>query len=201
VFGAVASDSTCWRLLAHLDDTGLAAIAAARAAARDVVWAQYAETRGVPFPPMRVAGRELPVLVIGLDASVVVCHSEKELAAATFKGSFGYHPMPAFCDNTGEFLADRLRHGNGGANTPPTTSRSSTRRWLSCPTNTATTPILIGTDTVGCTKGFLTHVQNLIGAWTASSPSAGRSPITNATPSSPSRGRCGRTRSTPTAAP
>jgi hypothetical protein len=103
LFGAVASDSACWRLLAHLDDTGLAAIAAARAAARDVVvWAQHAETRGVPFPPMRVAGREMPVLVIDLDASIVVCHSKKELAAATFKGLFGYHPMLAFCDNTGE---------------------------------------------------------------------------------------------------
>jgi hypothetical protein len=47
----------------------------------------------------------LPVLVIDLDSSIVVCPSEKEAAAPTFKGSFGYHPMLAFCDNTGEFLA------------------------------------------------------------------------------------------------
>jgi hypothetical protein len=35
--------------------------------------------------------------MIGLDALIVVCHSEKEVAAATFKGSVGYHPMLAFC--------------------------------------------------------------------------------------------------------
>jgi hypothetical protein len=39
---------------------------------------------------------------------VVICHSEKEQAAPTFKKSFGFHPMLAFCDNTGEFLAATL---------------------------------------------------------------------------------------------
>jgi Transposase DDE domain group 1 len=46
LFGAVASDSTCWRLLAHLDTVQLGAIARARAAAREVVWAQRAELSG-----------------------------------------------------------------------------------------------------------------------------------------------------------
>jgi Transposase DDE domain group 1 len=46
--------------------------------------------------------------VIDLDAHVLVCHSEKESAAATFKHTFGYHPLLAFCDNT-EFLAALLR--------------------------------------------------------------------------------------------
>jgi hypothetical protein len=55
--------------------------------------------------------------VIDLDASIVIAHSEKEQAAPTFKGTFGYHPMLAFCDNTGEFLAGVLRRGNAGANT------------------------------------------------------------------------------------
>jgi Transposase DDE domain group 1 len=36
VFGPVASDSTCWRVLDSIDDADLAAVAAARAAAR--VW-------------------------------------------------------------------------------------------------------------------------------------------------------------------
>jgi len=61
LFGPVASYSTCWRLLAALDDTRLAAIAAARARAREVVWAQRAETRGQAFPPARVAGCEFSV--------------------------------------------------------------------------------------------------------------------------------------------
>lgn len=97
LFGAVASDSTCWRLLDRLDGTGIGAIAVARAAAREVVWAQHAEMTGRPFPAAHAAGRELPELVIDLDASVVVCHSEKEQAAATFnRRSFGFHPMLAF---------------------------------------------------------------------------------------------------------
>src|SRR4051812_9227125 len=72
---------------------------------------------GQAFPPAKAAGRELPGLVIDLDASIVVCHSEKEQAAATFKKTFGSHPLLAFCDNTGEFLAARLRKGNAGSNT------------------------------------------------------------------------------------
>jgi hypothetical protein len=117
LFGAVASDSTCWRLLDQLDTVQLGAVARARAAAREVVWAQRAEFTGTPFLPATAAGRELPGLVIDLDASIVVCHSEKELAAPTFKKTFGYHPLLAFCDNTGEFLAAQLRKGNAGGNT------------------------------------------------------------------------------------
>ena len=64
LFGAVASDSTCWRLLDQLDDARLGAVASARAAAREVLWAQRAELSGQPFPPARAAGRELPGLVI-----------------------------------------------------------------------------------------------------------------------------------------
>jgi hypothetical protein len=117
LFGSVASDSTCWRLLERLDTAQLGLVARARAAAREVVWAQRAELTGQPFPPARSAGRILPGLVIDLDASIVVCHSEKEQAAPTFKKTFGYHPMLAFCDNTGEFLAATLRRGNAGSNT------------------------------------------------------------------------------------
>jgi hypothetical protein len=96
LFGSVASDSTCWRLLDSLGPGGLGAVARARAAARDVVWAQRAELTGKPFPPATSAGRELPGLVIDLDASIVVCHSEKEQAAPTFQKTFGFHPMLAF---------------------------------------------------------------------------------------------------------
>jgi hypothetical protein len=102
----VASDSTCWRLLDALGDPELAAVAAARA--REVAWAQRAETTGAAFGPSRVAGTAgVEALVIDLDGHIVVCHSEKEQAAPTFKHTFGYHPVLAFCDNTGEFL-DRM---------------------------------------------------------------------------------------------
>ena len=134
----MASDSTCWRLLDRLDTARLGAVASARAGAREVVWAQRAELAGRPFPPAHAAGRELSGLVIDLDASVVVCHSEKEQAAPTFKKTFGFHPMLAFCDNTGEFLAATLRRGTRAATPPPTTSPSWTPRSRSCPTSTAT---------------------------------------------------------------
>ncbi len=53
LFGPVASDSTCWRLLDQLGETELDAVAAARAAAREVVWAQRAEATGTAFPTAR----------------------------------------------------------------------------------------------------------------------------------------------------
>jgi hypothetical protein len=88
-FGVVASDSTCWRLLDQLDERRLAEVAAGRARAREVVWAQHAEIHTRAFPAWRVAGRDLrrhgaDVLVIDLDATIVIAHSEKEQAAPTF---------------------------------------------------------------------------------------------------------------------
>lgn len=112
MFGRVASDSTCRRLLQRLDTVPLGSVGCARTAAREVVWAQRAGLSGEPLPPAKAAGRELPGLVIDLDASIVVCHSEKEHAAPTFKKTFGYHPMLAFLDNTGEFLAAQLRRAS-----------------------------------------------------------------------------------------
>jgi Transposase DDE domain group 1 len=46
LFGPVASDSTCWRLLDALAERRLAAVTEARARAREVGWAQRAETTG-----------------------------------------------------------------------------------------------------------------------------------------------------------
>ena len=44
LFGPVASDATAWRLLDGIDDAALARIRTARAQAREVAWAQAAET-------------------------------------------------------------------------------------------------------------------------------------------------------------
>ncbi len=56
-------------------------------------------------------------LTIDLDATLITSHSEKEGAAGTFKGGFGFHPMLAYSDQTGEALAGELRPGNAGSNT------------------------------------------------------------------------------------
>jgi hypothetical protein len=162
LFGPVASDSTCWRLLERLDAAQLGAVARARAAAREVVWAQRAELTGEPFPPARAAGRALPGLVIDLDASIVVCHSEKEHAAPTFKKTFGYHPMLAFCDNTGEFLVAALRRGNAGSNTAADHITVLDAALAQIPDqHRHGTPILVRADTAGCTREFLAHLRSL----------------------------------------
>jgi len=143
-----------------LDATRSGAIARARATAREVVWAQRAELTGRPFPPARAAGRVLPGLVIDLDASVVVCHSEKELAAPTFKKTFGFHPMLAFCDNTGEFLAAALRRGNAGSNTAADHIEVLDAALAQLPDDHRRgTPILVRADTAGCTREFLAHIR------------------------------------------
>ena len=164
LFGAVASDSTCWRLLDRLGTADLSAVAAGRAAAREIVWAQRAETAGAPFPPARAAGRVLPGLVIDLDAAIVVCHSEKERAAPTFKGSFGFHPLMAFCDNTNEFLSGMLRKGNAGSNTTADHIAVLDAALAQIPdAQRHGTPILVRVDGAGCTKDFLTHIRSLRG--------------------------------------
>jgi hypothetical protein len=162
LFGPVASDSTCWRLLERLDATQLGGVARAREAAREVVWAQRAELTGEAFPPARAAGRVLPGLVIDLDASIVVCHSEKEQAAPTFKKTFGFHPMLAFCDNTGEFLAATLRRGNAGSNTAADHITVLDAALAQLPdAHRHGTAILVRADTAGCTREFLAHLRGL----------------------------------------
>ncbi|WP_406724466.1 transposase [Streptomyces sp. GD-15H] len=62
-------------------------------------------------------GGHLPGPVLGTDATLVNCHAEKEQVAATYKRSFGYHPLLCFPDNTSETLAGMLRPGNAVAST------------------------------------------------------------------------------------
>ena len=65
-----------------------------------------------------VAGRVLTGwIVVDIDATLIAAHSDKQGAAATFKRGWGFHPLGAWCANTGEALAMLLRPGNAGANT------------------------------------------------------------------------------------
>ena len=114
LLGPVASAPTVWRTLAELSPARLAAVDKARARVRRHVWSLL--PGGVPASC--VADTDLgETVVLDVDATVVVAHSEKESAAPTFKGSFGFHPIGVWCDNTTELLAARLRPGNAGANT------------------------------------------------------------------------------------
>ena len=117
LFGPVASDTTAWRTLAGCDGVALARAARARAKIRRHV-RDLIEARHGGIPPARVAGRDPgEVIVIRLDATIVVAHSDKQQARGTFKGTRGFHPLTAWCDSTGESLAVKLRPGNAGSNT------------------------------------------------------------------------------------
>ena len=97
LFGEVASVPTTWRTLEAVDAAALERIARARARARAEAWA---------------AGLDPGFYVIDLDATLVGAHSEKEGAAPNYKHGFGFSPLMAFLDATGELLAARLRPGN-----------------------------------------------------------------------------------------
>jgi hypothetical protein len=104
LFGPVGSDATAFRVIDAIarDPDGLGRLRAAHARARERAW----ELVGAPAR-----------LTIDLDATLITSHSDKDGAAGTFKGGFGFCPMLAYADETGEALAGELRPGNAGANT------------------------------------------------------------------------------------
>lgn len=117
LFGPVASASTCWRALNEIDDRRRVKVEGARARARRRVWDMIAARHGRIPPSATPYGDLGSWIVIRLDATIQIAHSDKEEAAGTFKGTYGHHPLTAWCDNTGESLAIKLRAGNAGANT------------------------------------------------------------------------------------
>lgn len=161
LFGPVASPATAWRVLDGIDEQALARLRAARAAARDIAWAQHADTRGA-FPVAKAAGREIPGLVLDIDATIVICHSEKENATPTWKKTFGYHPILCFLDNTNEALAGILRPGRAGSNTAADHITVLDQALAQIPdAHRHGVPLLVRTDTAGCTRAFLTHIRAL----------------------------------------
>jgi hypothetical protein len=114
LFGPVASDPTVSRLIDTLAASGekaLQAIRAARSEARQRVWLLAKEN--APDADGQVT--------VDLDGVLVIAHSDKQDAAATWKKTYGHHPLAAFVDHgpggTGEPVAALLRPGNAGSNT------------------------------------------------------------------------------------
>lgn len=161
LFGPVASDPTAWRLLSDVDNGMLDRLRDARAQARELAWAQVMETRG-GLPPATAAGQPIPGLVLDLDASIVICHSEKESATPTWKKTFGYHPLFCFLDNTREALSGMLREGRAGSNTTADHITVLDDALAQIPDQFRHgTPILIRSDSAGCTQGLLAHIRAL----------------------------------------
>ncbi|MQA27527.1 MAG: IS1380 family transposase [Micromonosporaceae bacterium] len=109
MFGPVASMPTTWRVLDRIDADHLDRVRRARAAARARAWEAGAEPD--------LGGQ----LCLDFDATITIAHSEKQNAAATWKKTFGFHPLLCFLDRVdiagAEALAGLLRPGNAGSNT------------------------------------------------------------------------------------
>jgi hypothetical protein len=114
VFDPVASDPTISRLSDTLAASGEQALQAIRSAHSDVrsrIWS--------------LASKHAPNatghVTIDLDGVLVTAHSDKQDAAATWKKTYGHHPLVAFVDHrpsgTGEPVAAHLGPGNAGSNT------------------------------------------------------------------------------------
>ncbi|SCE53872.1 Transposase DDE domain group 1, partial [Streptomyces sp. di188] len=117
LFGPAVSDSTMRRTLQAVDEQVLAKIAAVRARVRRHVWSQLALRPG-GFRWLTVAGKVLHRwVVIDMDATIITAASKKQGASATWKKTYGFHPLAAWCANTGECLAMLLRTGSAGSNT------------------------------------------------------------------------------------
>jgi len=117
IFGPVASTSTLWRTLNEIDAKALKRLEKARNKARQKVW-KLIKARHGKIPPVRTAYGDIDdVIVIRIDATLINSYSDKAFASGNFKGGYGFHPLTAWCDNTGECLAIIPRAGNAGSNT------------------------------------------------------------------------------------
>ena len=153
LFGAVASHATVWRTLDAVDEAALERIKIARADARANAWA---------------AGADPGFYVIDIDATLVNAHSDKEQAAPTWKQGFGFHPLLAYLDATGEALAGMLRPGNAGSGTASDHIRVLADALAQLPLDPAGREVIVRTDSAGWSHGFVNecrqrHVRFVIG--------------------------------------
>lgn len=109
LFGPVASTPTAWRVLDRVSPAHLPLLRGGRAAARTAAWQAGAEPD--------LTGE----LYLDLDATIVIAHSDKELASPTWKHTYGFHPLVCFLDrpeiSSGEALSGIVREGRAGSNT------------------------------------------------------------------------------------
>ena len=140
LFGEVASLATAWRTLDAIDEDALDRIAVARADARARAWA---------------AGADPGFYVIDIDATLVTAHSEKEGAAPTYKRGFGFHPLLAFLDATGEALAAKLRPGNAGSGTATDHVEVLDAALAQLPVDPTEVEVIARADSAGLSHGFV----------------------------------------------
>jgi hypothetical protein len=140
LFGQVASTATTWRTLASIDDVAADRIAVARAEARRVAWE---------------AGMDPGFYVIDIDGTLVDSHSEKAGAAPTYKRGFGFYPLMAYLDATGEALAALLRPGNAGSGTAVDHITVLDAALAQLPVDPGADEVMVRTDSAGCSHEFV----------------------------------------------
>jgi hypothetical protein len=172
LFGSIASPATvCRTIIAVAEDRGaMAALAGARAAARERAWRMgaappmVAVAWGRASPEVAGVGADEP-LTIDLDATLIIAHSDdKDGAGKTYKRTWGHHPLNAYLDRGdghGESLAGKLRPGNAGANNAKDHIAVFDLARAQLPELPRCLPRLVRADTAGATHDFLNHVVAL----------------------------------------
>jgi hypothetical protein len=140
LFGEVASVPTAWRTLEAIDEAALARIALARGQARRAAWE---------------AGADPGYYVIDIDATMVTAHSEKQGAGPTYKGGYGYHPILAYLDATGEPLAAMLRPGNASPGNAADLVRVLDDALYQLPVDPTQTEVTVRSDAAGGSHEFV----------------------------------------------
>jgi hypothetical protein len=147
LFGAVASDSTAFRVIDRVaaEPELLDALRLAHARARERFW----ELHGAPTR-----------LTIDVDATLITAHSEKENAAGNYKHGYGFHPLMSYADETREALAAMLRAGNAGSNTAADHRTVLDRALEQIPAkHIESIEILVRADTAGATHGLTDYCR------------------------------------------
>ena len=101
------------------------------AGVRATAWEQIVAGNQDRLPTVRVAGKPLthptgagaggddgdrePVTVIRVDATIIEAATMKPGVAGHYKGGLGFHPLTAWCTNTGDHLVVMHRPGNAGS--------------------------------------------------------------------------------------
>lgn len=140
LFGRVGSDPTVWRVLDSIHSLGLRNIAAARAEARARAW---------------TAGAAPDEVVIDIDGTLLDAHSDKQDATPTYKRGFGFYPILAYLDGTGEALAGLLRPGRAGSNNSADHLAVLDAALAQLPVRPDDTDIVVRVDTAGATHDFI----------------------------------------------
>jgi hypothetical protein len=147
LFGAVASDSTAFRVIDRVASTpgSLDALRIAHARARARFW----EMHGAPER-----------LTLDVDATLITAHSEKEKAAGNYKGGYGFHPLQVYLDQTREAMGGLLRPGNAGSNTAADHVAVLDRALEQIPAEyVESLEILVRADSAGATHGLVDYCR------------------------------------------